>query len=75
MAKKMKTAASFALFDVVYEDGSQRSNRRVPLGDLADHDDPLKAAEAALAQQDREISLKSGAAPALIKSVRPSGKK
>ncbi len=75
MAKKMKTAANFALFDVLYEDGSQRSNRRVPLDDLAGHNDPLKAAEAVLAQQDRDISLKSGAAPSRIKTVMPSGRK
>ena len=33
MARKPGTSSvgEFALFDVVYEDGSQRSNRRVPL--------------------------------------------
>ena len=30
MARKPATRAEFVLFDVVYEDGSQRSNRRVP---------------------------------------------
>ncbi len=75
MAKKMKASASFALFDVVYEDGSQRSNRRVALGELDGHNDPLKAAEAVLAQQDRDISQKSGTAPARIKAVMRSGKK
>ena len=30
MARKPATRAEFALFDVFYEDGSQRSNRRVP---------------------------------------------
>jgi len=30
MARKPATRAEFTLFDVVYEDGSLRSNRRVP---------------------------------------------
>jgi hypothetical protein len=30
MARKPATRVEFTLFDVVYEDGSQRSNRRVP---------------------------------------------
>ena len=30
MARKPASKAEFILFDVVYEDGSQRSNRRVP---------------------------------------------
>ena len=35
MARKPATRAEFILFDVVYEDGSQRSNRRVPSEILA----------------------------------------
>jgi hypothetical protein len=30
MARKPATRVEFTLFDVIYEDGSQRSNRRVP---------------------------------------------
>jgi hypothetical protein len=30
MARKPGTRTEFVLFDVFYEDGSQRSNRRVP---------------------------------------------
>src|SRR4030081_1447412 len=30
MARKPATRVEFTLFDVVYQDGSQRSNRRVP---------------------------------------------
>ena len=33
MARKLATRAEFAPFDLVYEDGSQRSNRRVPSED------------------------------------------
>ena len=47
MARKPGTrnAGEFALFDVVYEDGSQRSNRRVPMAVLGglDGDEPARA--------------------------------
>lgn len=70
MARKPGTRASgeFVLFNVYYEDGTQRSNRRVPaelLGGL-DGDEPAKAV---IAQQDREISEKSGLPPITIKRV------
>jgi hypothetical protein len=35
MARKPATRVEFTLFDVVYEDGSQRSNRRVRAKSLA----------------------------------------
>ncbi len=70
MARKPGTRATgeFVFFNVTYEDGSQRSNRRVPadiLGGL-DRDEPAKAF---IAQQDREISEKSGLPPMNIKQV------
>ena len=76
MARKpgTRTSGEFVLFDVVYEDGTQRSNRRVPaslLGGL-DKDEPAKAA---IAEQDREIAEKSGSAPLAIKSIRRVGAK
>src|SRR5512135_3483580 len=64
----------FVFFDVVYEDGSQRSNRRVPaelLGGL-EKDAP---ALGFLMQQDREIAEKSGRAPLKIKTVARVGAK
>jgi hypothetical protein len=75
MAKKPGTnSSSFVLFDVVYEDGSQRSNRKVPaemLGGL-DKDEPARAV---IEEQDREIAEKSGMAPLAIKSIRRAGAK
>ena len=70
MARKPGTRASseFVMFNVIYEDDSQRSNRRVPadvLGGL-DGDEPAKAI---IEAQDREISEKSGLAPLKIKRV------
>ncbi len=76
MSKKIGTVPpDFLLFDVIYEDGSQRSNRRVPSTVMNGYDDPIKSATAVLAQQDREIAQKSGIAPMAIKTVRRSGKK
>ena len=55
MARKPATRVEFTLFDVVYDDGSQRSNRRVPsdiLGGL-DGDAPARAF---IEEQDRLIA-------------------
>jgi hypothetical protein len=74
MAKKPTARTEFVSFDVVYEDGSQRSNRRVPadiLGGL-DGDEPARAA---IMEQDRQIAEKSGLPPLAIKSIKRSGKK
>jgi hypothetical protein len=64
----------FAFFNVVYEDDSQRSNRRVPaelLGGL-DGDEPARGY---IMEQDREIAEKSGRAPLAIKSISRVGAK
>jgi len=74
MARKPATRAEFAWFDVFYEDGSQRSNRRVPseiLGGL-DGDEPARAV---IEEQDRLIAEKSGRPPLVVKSLRRSGGK
>ena len=68
MAKKPGTRLEFAMFDVVYEDGSQRSNRRVPAELLSGLDADLQA-RAAIEQQDRAIAEKSGLPPIPIKSI------
>jgi hypothetical protein len=74
MARKPGTRAEFVMFDVMYEDGTQRSNRRVPseiLGGL-DGDEPARAA---IEAQDREIAEKSGMPPMRIKALRRAGAK
>jgi hypothetical protein len=74
MARKPATRAEFTLFDVVYEDGTQRSNRRVPsdvLGGL-DGDAPARAV---IEEQDRLIAEKSGTPPLAVKSIHRSGSK
>lgn len=73
MAKKPTARTEVVLFDVIYEDGSQKSNRRVPgelLGGL-DGDEPAKAH---IEEQDREIAQKSGLPPLAIKTIKRSGK-
>lgn len=72
--KSKPLEAEFVMFDVVYVDGSRRSNRRVPtelLGGL-DGDEPAKQA---IADQDREIAEKSGKPPIEIASVERVGAK
>jgi hypothetical protein len=74
MARKpgTRSVGDYVLFDVVYEDGTQRSNRRVPsaaLGGL-DGDEPAKAI---IEAQDREIAEKSGLPPSRIKGLRRTG--
>jgi hypothetical protein len=74
MARKpgTRTVGEFVLFDVFYEDGTQRSNRRVPASALGglDGDEPAKAV---IAEQDAEIAAKSGQPRGPIKSIRRAG--
>jgi hypothetical protein len=70
--KKSIIIGEFTLFDVLYEDGTRRSNRRVPtsLLDGLDGDEPAREA---IEAQDREIAEKSGQSMAKIKSISRSG--
>ncbi|MDP3411282.1 hypothetical protein [Bosea sp. (in: a-proteobacteria)] len=71
--KSKPLEAEFVMFDVVYVDGSRRSNRRVPtelLGGL-DGDEPARDA---IMEQDRLIAEKSGMPPLEIESLVRSGK-
>ena len=76
MAKKPGTnpKGEFVFFNVVYEDGSQRSNRRVPaelLGGL-EKDEPARGF---IIEQDREIAEKGGRPPLAIKEISRVGAK
>lgn len=74
MAKKAKKKAvdsTYILFDVVYQDGTQTSNRKVPgtaLGGL-DGDAPARGI---IEQQDRRIAEMSGRPRGPIKSIKRS---
>ncbi len=66
--KKPSTDTTFVMFNIVYEDGSLSSNRRVPrdiLGGL-DEDEPARTL---IEQQDREIAAKSGRPRGPIKTI------
>jgi hypothetical protein len=73
MARKPTARVEYAYFDVTYEDGSQRSNRKVP-AELLDSHDKDNAIREALAEQDRAISERSGVPPIAIKAIKRSGK-
>ncbi|GJD48980.1 hypothetical protein OPKNFCMD_1706 [Methylobacterium crusticola] len=58
----------YVLFDVYYEDGSRRSNRRVPRAALMGLEGD-EAARQVIEEQDREIAEKSGRPPLAITRV------
>jgi hypothetical protein len=74
MARKPASRSEFVTFDVVYEDGTQRSNRRVP-GELLGGLDGDEPARTHIEAQDREIAEKSGMPAMRIKQIKRSGKK
>jgi hypothetical protein len=72
--KKQQVASGFVLFDVVYEDGTQTSNRKVPAGDLGGLDGDMPA-RTFIETQDRKIGEMSGASRAEIKTIVRSRKR
>ena len=76
MARKPGTRATaeFVLFDVFYEDGSQRSNRRVPRTVLGGIESDACASKY-IAEQDQVIAMKSGLPALTIKNIRRSDSK
>ena len=74
MARKQQARPNgFVLFDVLYEDGTQTSNRKVPAADLGGLDGDLPARNFVEAQ-DREIAAVSGRPRGRIKSMARSRK-
>ncbi|HVJ35937.1 MAG TPA: hypothetical protein VND94_22720 [Terriglobia bacterium] len=74
MAKKIKApVATLIAFDVIYEDGSRLSNRKLKSTELDEHNE-IASAKALLEAQDREIANLSGRARPNIKTVIRSGK-
>lgn len=74
MAKKPAARPDgFVLFDVLYEDGTQTSNRKVPAADLGglDGDTPARTF---VETQDREIGAVSGRPRGRIKKISRSRK-
>jgi hypothetical protein len=74
MAKKQQARPNgFVLFDVLYEDGTQTSNRKVPAVELGglDGDTPARTF---VETQDREIGAVSGRPRGRIKSIKRARK-
>ena len=70
-ARQLPQERGFILFDVVFEDGSRASNRRVPreiLGGL-DGDEPARQL---IEQNEAEIAQKAGRPPRVIQSLERS---
>ena len=76
MAKKpgARARAEFVFFNVTYEDGSQRSNRRVPSEILGGPDGDAPA-RTFIEEQDQLIAEKSGTPALAVKSIHRSGAK
>src|SRR5262249_6750680 len=72
MARKHLTVGEFALFDVFYEDGTQSSNRKVPLSALGGVDGDAPARDI-IEDQDRKIGEASGRPRPRIKSIARAG--
>jgi hypothetical protein len=70
MARRPGTrrAEEYLFFNVLYEDGTQTSNRKVPLSELDSIDGDLLA-KPYIEEQDRKIAEMSGKPRGTIKSV------
>lgn len=73
-ARAKKKSSEYLLFDVLYEDGSQTSNRKVPAADLEDAGEEEDAAKAFLEAQDRKIAEASGLPRGAIRTVSRAGR-
>jgi hypothetical protein len=76
MAKRpgSRRVEEHVLFDVLYEDGAQNSNRKVPAAEL-DGIEGDEAAKPYLEEQDRKIAAMSGKPRGPIKSVTRSSRR
>ena len=68
MAKKPNPKPEMVMFNVVYEDGAQLSNRRVP-GNLLSELDAADQIKAFIEGQDRDIAERSGKPRGPIKTI------
>ena len=68
MARKKPVNSDFASFDVIYQDGSRSSNRRIALSELGELDSDAEA-KAIIEAQDRKIADLSGKPRGPIKSI------
>jgi len=69
--KKLRVDESFVLFDVVYEDGTRSSRRRIAAADLSRFE-PDADARTMIMTQDRKIAEMSGNDRGPIRSITRS---
>lgn len=75
MSRKKPTAkAEFVLFDVLYEDGTLTSNRKVPSDVVQTYEGDVPA-KGVIEAQDNEIAERSGRSRGPIKSISRAGKR
>lgn len=71
--RRMRGTESFILFDIVYEDGTKSSRRKIPAGHVGGLDGD-RAVAVLIEEQDRKIAEMSGVRRAPVKSfVRSPG--
>lgn len=71
--KKSKVDDSFILFDVIYEDGSRSSRRRVPVAEMDPYARDAEAdAITLIMAQDRKIAEMSGRERGAIRAITRS---
>lgn len=71
VARKKTNCSEFVAFDVIYENGTRSSNRRVPNTELGGLDGDLPA-RAIIEAQDQKIAALSGQPARSIKSITRS---
>ena len=71
MAMKSRLSTSFVMFDVLYEDGTRSSNRKVAASLLAglDGDEPARGT---IEAQDRDIAAAAGRPRSDVKTIARS---
>lgn len=71
--RKQVVESGFVLYDVIYEDGTRTSNRKVAASEI-DALDPEASARAVIEEQDRKIAAMSGRPRAPIKALSRAGR-
>jgi hypothetical protein len=67
-ARAKNKSPDYTLFDVVYEDGTRTSNRKIPADELIGEDQE-GAAKAFIEAQDRKIAEASGKPRGVVQAV------
>jgi hypothetical protein len=68
MARKKQAVVNYVMFDVIYQDGTLSSHRKVPAAEPYETDFEARV-KATIEAQDRDIAAKSGRPRGPIKSI------